>query len=142
MTTMDTESHRKNIQVQTDAMKTANCVTPDAYLARGERNRDEDGNAVLTSMHERRIRRLTEIEVERLQGFPDNWTDMGIYEKKVWNNQQEWLLDKDLEKTFTITEEVKKITKTQRYKLCGNAVMVDCVKAIALRLNANYPELL
>ena len=33
-----------------------------------------DGKAVLTSMHERRIRRLTPIECERLQGFPDNWT--------------------------------------------------------------------
>lgn len=51
----------------------ANTVTPDAYLARGERKR-VNGKAVLTSMHERRIRRLTPIECERLQGFPDGWT--------------------------------------------------------------------
>jgi site-specific DNA-cytosine methylase len=48
-----------------------NVYDPDAYLARGEHNRDENGKAVLTSMHDRRIRRLTEIECERLQGFPD-----------------------------------------------------------------------
>lgn len=51
----------------------ANAVTPDAYLARGERERI-DGKAVLTSMHKRRIRRYTPVECERLQGFPDNWT--------------------------------------------------------------------
>jgi DNA (cytosine-5)-methyltransferase 1 len=54
-------------------MTVANTVTPDAYLTRGERKR-VDGKAVLTSMHERRIRRLTPVECERLQGFPDGWT--------------------------------------------------------------------
>lgn len=51
-----------------------NTVTPDAYICRGERNRDENGKAILTSMNERRIRRLTPVECERLQGFPDGWT--------------------------------------------------------------------
>uniref|UniRef100_A0A6M3KD86 Putative methyltransferase n=1 Tax=viral metagenome TaxID=1070528 RepID=A0A6M3KD86_9ZZZZ len=55
-------------------MKVANAVTPDAYLASGKRKR-VDGKAVLTSMHERRIRRLTPTECERLQGFPDGWTE-------------------------------------------------------------------
>lgn len=57
------------------------------------------------------IRRLTEIECERLQGFPDNWTRYGMY-----NNQK------------------KTIAKTQRYKMIGNAVTVDVVKAVAQRL--------
>lgn len=52
----------------------ANCVTPDAYLCSGKRKRVE-GKAVLTSMHERRIRRLTPHECERLQSFPDDWTE-------------------------------------------------------------------
>ena len=55
-------------------VKVANTVTPDAYLATGKRKR-VNGKAVLTSMHERRIRRLTPIECERLQGFPDGWTE-------------------------------------------------------------------
>ena len=50
------------------------------------------------------IRRLTPIECERLQGFPDDWTKFG--------NEGE-------------------ISDSQRYKMCGNAVTVDVVKAVA-----------
>jgi DNA (cytosine-5)-methyltransferase 1 len=65
-------------------------------------------------LNDTRIRRLTEIECERLQGFPDNWTKYGIYD-----------------------DATKEISKTQRYKMCGNAVTVNVVKAIAERLNIN-----
>jgi len=57
------------------------------------------------------IRRLTEIECERLQGFPDNWTKFGNYDRGV-----------------------KEVSSTQRYKCCGNAVTVDVVQEIAKRL--------
>jgi len=62
----------------------------------------EVGNA------ERSIRRLTPIECERLQGFPDNWTKYG--------------------------KDGIEISDTQRYKMCGNAVSVPVVKAIGERL--------
>ena len=58
------------------------------------------------------IRRLTEIECERLQGFPDNFTEYGNYDGVI-----------------------KKIPKTQRYKMLGNAVTVKVVEEIAKRLN-------
>lgn len=57
------------------------------------------------------IRRLTEIECERLQGFEDGWTQFGNYDGTV-----------------------KKVSKTQRYKMLGNAVTVDIVELIAKRL--------
>ena len=57
------------------------------------------------------VRRLTEIECERLQGFPDNWTQYGNY-----------------------NGDIKPIARTQRYKLIGNAVTVDIVTMIAKRL--------
>ena len=57
------------------------------------------------------VRRLTEIECERLQGFPDDWTQYGYYNGKI-----------------------RRISKTQRYKLIGNAVTVDIVELIAKRL--------
>ena len=57
------------------------------------------------------VRRLTEIECERLQGFPDNWTQYGDYNGTI-----------------------KSIARTQRYKLIGNAVTVDIVELIAKRL--------
>lgn len=63
------------------------------------------------------IRRLTEIECERLQGFPDNWTQYGNYNGTI-----------------------KPIAKTQRYKLIGNAVTVDIVELIAKRLKLKNNE--
>ena len=58
-----------------------------------------------------RIRRLTPIECERLQGFPDNHTALGVYDG-----------------------EIKEVSNTQRYKMCGNAVTVDVVHAVAERI--------
>ena len=55
-----------------------------------------------------RIRRLTPIECERLQGFPDDHTAFGNYDG-----------------------DVKVMSNTQRYKQCGNAVTVDVVAAVA-----------
>jgi site-specific DNA-cytosine methylase len=65
-------------------MTKANTLTPDAYLATGKRKRDENGKSMLTSMHERRLRRLTTIECSRLQTVPEwyDWTpssDTQIY---------------------------------------------------------------
>jgi DNA (cytosine-5)-methyltransferase 1 len=58
------------------------------------------------------IRRLTPIECERLQGFPDNWTKNGI--------------------------ELGEISDTQRYKMCGNAVTVDVVEAVAKKIKESF----
>ena len=54
-----------------------------------------------------KIRRLTPVECERLQGFPDDWTKEGNY-----------------------NGETKDVSNTQRYKMCGNAVTVDVVHAV------------
>ena len=51
------------------------------------------------------VRRLTPKECERLQGFPDDWTKTG--------------------------KELGTISDSQRYKMCGNAVTVDVVHAVA-----------
>lgn len=62
------------------------------------------GNTDQYVINENKIRRLTPIECERLQGFPDNWTQYG-------------------------TQGL--ISDNQRYKMCGNAVTVDVVEAVA-----------
>jgi DNA (cytosine-5)-methyltransferase 1 len=72
-------------------------------------NRTENKVNILTN--EAKIRRLTEIECERLQGFPDDWTKYGNYDG-----------------------EIKEISRTQRYKMCGNAVTTKIVKAIGKRI--------
>ena len=51
------------------------------------------------------IRRLTPLECERLQGFPDNWTEG--------------------------------FSDTQRYKMMGNAVTVNVIKAIGEKISAS-----
>lgn len=53
-------------------------------------------------------RRLTPLETERLQGFPDNWTKYGINEEPI--------------------------SDTQRYKMCGNAVTTNVIQAVMERL--------
>lgn len=55
-----------------------------------------------------RIRRLTPLECERLQGFPDNWTALGVGDELI--------------------------SDTQRYKMCGNAVTVNVVEAVISKL--------
>lgn len=59
-----------------------------------------------------KIRRLTPIECERLQGFPDNWTKHG--------------------------KELGEISDNQRYKMCGNAVTVDVVEAVAKKIKESF----
>lgn len=61
---------------------------------------------------EQRIRRLTPIECERLQGFPDGWTAKGL------------------------TKEGQEIetSDTQRYKLLGNAVTTNVVSFLGTKI--------
>ena len=65
------------------------------------------GGVMPKLLKDTKIRRLTPIECERLQGFPDDWTSEG-------------------------TE--GKISDSQRYKMCGNAVTVNVIQAIMEKL--------
>ena len=70
------------------------------------------------------IRRLTPIECERLQGFSDNWTKEGIIDVPFHT----------VGRGITQNYKVVKISDTQRYKMCGNAVTVNVVEAIISKL--------
>jgi DNA (cytosine-5)-methyltransferase 1 len=71
------------------------------------------GQGAKTGLYEvgDRIRRLTPIECERLQGLPDNWTKLGMF-----------------------NEGIKEISDTQRYKMIGNGVSIPPIIEIAKRL--------
>ena len=71
----------------------------------------KDGERHTKTLIGDRIRKLTEVECERLQGFKDDWTKYGDY-----------------------NGEIKEIAKTHRYRMLGNAVTVDVVKAVGMRL--------
>lgn len=70
------------------------------------------GGHVPMRIENNKIRRLTPTECERLQGFPDGWTEYG--------------LDNQGGKT--------RVSDSQRYKVIGNAVPVPVITAIARRL--------
>ena len=55
-----------------------------------------------------KIRRLTPLECERLQAFPDNWT--------------------------ALDQEGRPISDTQRYKMCGNAVTTNVIRDVFERI--------
>ena len=59
------------------------------------------------TIQDMRIRRLTPLECERLMGLEDGWTAKGIIDGKEVD-----------------------ISDTQRYKMCGNGVVVNCVDYI------------
>lgn len=69
----------------------------------------QDRHGVATS--DSRIRRLTPIECERLQGCPDNFTKYGRY-----------------------GDEVKEVADTNRYKGLGNAFTVNVIEAIVSKM--------
>ncbi len=94
-----------------------------------------------------RIRRLTETEVERLQGLPDGWTKYGIYDERP--NRKDLLhreMQPEMWAYFTkMVEEgnvtLREISSTQRYRLCGNGVTKDIIEMLGLKLiETNYPE--
>ena len=89
--------------------KTRNIYDYSRTILRGYKNSTSTGSFIKTK--DNKIRYLTEIECERLQGFPDNFTQYGDYNGII-----------------------KPIARTQRYKLIGNAVTVDIVELIAKRL--------
>lgn len=74
-----------------------------------------------TLMADATIRRLTPVECERLQGFPDDWTKYGY-----------WLGPVNLAGATADTSEL--ISDTQRYKMCGNAVTTNVIQAVFSRI--------
>lgn len=64
--------------------------------------------------HYKKVRMLTPVECERLQGFPDDFTRLGNYDGQI-----------------------RPISLVQRYCLLGNAVSVPTVEAVALRIKNN-----
>ena len=65
------------------------------------------------------VRRLTPLECERLQGFPDNWTDIG-----------EW--------TDTKGKLHKESSDSARYKALGNSIALPFWFYLLRRISAQY----
>lgn len=68
--------------------------------------------------HQKTVRRLTPLECERLQGFPDGWTDIG-----------DWVDSKGKK---------RQTTDSARYKALGNSIALPPWKWVLKRLSAQY----
>lgn len=102
--------------------------TPMVYDARG--NGDGKTVCTITGDHENRVtdytalcvnqtvRRLTPLECERLQGFPDGWTDIS-----------DWTDSKG---------KTRKTSDTARYKALGNSIALPFWKVLLKRISAQY----
>ena len=64
------------------------------------------------------VRRLTPLECERLQGYPDGWTDIG-----EWRDG---------------TGKIHKDADSPRYKACGNSIALPFWDFLAKRISAQY----
>ena len=78
--------------------------------------RDYKGGKLITTRYI--VRRLTPLECERLQGYPDGWTDIGEY-------------------TDT-TGKTKKSSDAARYKALGNSIALPPWKWVMKRISACY----
>lgn len=68
--------------------------------------------------HQKTVRRITPLECERLQGFPDGWTDIG-----------DWVDSKGKK---------RQTTDSARYKALGNSIALPPWKWVLKRLSAQY----
>ena len=73
---------------------------------------------IVASEGELSVRRIMPIEAERLQGFPDGWTDIG-----------EWTDSKGKK---------RQTSDTNRYKALGNSIALPYWKVLARRIAAQY----
>lgn len=105
----------KGKQARREAQKNGKDYTPFNKGHRELKESGEDVSGCITNAlnkdsllkQDMRIRRLTPTECERLMGLEDGWTAKGILDGKEVD-----------------------ISDTQRYKMCGNGVVVNCVDYI------------
>lgn len=78
------------------------------------------GGAEETLMHRMVVRRLTPLECERLQGYPDGWTDIGDYTDS--------------------TGKKRRTSDSARYKALGNSIALPFWRWMFGRMAAYLPE--
>ena len=90
-------------------------------------NRITDYTAiVLETDGDAEVRRLTPLEVERLQGFPDDWTLIG----EQGEDGEYYYTDSNGKR--------KKVTDSARFRALGNSLALPYWKCLARRITAQY----
>lgn len=73
------------------------------------------------------VRRLTPLECERLQGFPDGWTAIGEWDEAT---RERYYIDQHGKR--------KRVTDSARYKALGNSIATPFWRYLARRIVAQY----
>lgn len=89
-----------------------------AHTLKAKANLDFREDSETYPVHIGKVRRLTPLECERLQGFPDGWTDIG-----------DWVDSKGKK---------RETTDSARYKALGNSIALPPWKWVLKRLCAQY----
>ena len=118
----------------------------DLHEKAGTLNCMHDQQAVLIKKPQFRytVRRLTPLECERLQGYPDGWTLIGTPTEKVVEDFDEDTGEKEgehIEQEFFYTNSQGKRVKCSdaaRYKALGNSIAIPPWKWVMKRLCACY----
>lgn len=97
------------------------CVSPvHALRARSSLANREDAESYIVARDALTVRRLTPLECERLQGFPDGWTDIGDYTDS--------------------TGKKRKTSDSARYKALGNSIALPFWRWMFGRITAYLPD--
>ena len=115
------ESHDKHVEQKVcswDGTQTVGTLT--AKNAGGSQRMPDKGNfnCIIEQKPHYIVRRLTPMECERLQGFPDLWTEIGEYTDSKGK--------------------VKKTSDSARYKALGNSIALPPWKWVIKRLCSHY----
>lgn len=115
--------HRKRTVGTTETKSEGGCIE----LYARPTNSSEGGQKDMDTV----VRRLTEMECERLQGFPDNWTLIGEPRENPKTGEMEyWYTD--------TTGKQKKVSASARYKALGNTIALPFWQYLARRIVAQY----
>ena len=109
------DASNRNIQGIGDSVGSETERPQGCYGSDSERGGSDKMNQTTKSV----VRRLTPLECERLQGYPDGWTDIG-----------EW--------TDTNGKLHKESTDSSRYKALGNSIALPFWRYLARRIMAQY----
>ena len=80
------------------------------------------------------VRRLTPVECERLQGFPDNWTLIPHGAKQKVDEQIRTYYSRHLGRELTTVEQRELVGDGPRYKAIGNSKAVPAVQWLGARI--------
>lgn len=108
--------------------------TPDAVLHKGQTMPEKSRFPAILEGSPPRVRRLTPIECERLQGFPENHTLLPYGAKQKLDAELHRYYERWLGRKLTEHESRSLVTDGPRYKAIGNSKAVPVVRWLGMRL--------